>query len=334
MKGKNPNITPIVGQIKGTKQQLLNWNSYGIIVGPGHSANILNDIQHRRKTVKQNMIIVVGEPGEGKSYFALRLAQILDKYFDPDVQVAFERLHLLNLIGYNSPLKMGQVIVIDEAQFIAGARRWYDDVQKDVMDHLEAIRSKGFVIIIVALNLQLMDKIIRKYVLNKMMELKKRGFARVYKIWTPQFKDKTYRKTLGDMSLKLPDFELCNYPNCLICKHLDGYSGDKRKCITIRAVYERRKRAFLNETNRQSKKKAEVKERRKLSISIKDMIQHVINAKDQLRYNKKGNVEPESIRMILEKKDFHLSDALIKRISKRGTYNHPEIFKKEKMKNE
>ena len=326
---RNPKLTPIVGEITGTKQKLYNWNGYGIIVGPGHNTHILDDIQHRINKVKQNMIIVVGDPGEGKSYFGLRLAQIIDKYFDPETQIVFERLHLLSLIGFNSPLKMGQVIIIDEAQFIAGARRWYDDVQKDVMDHIEAIRSKGFVIIIVALNLNLLDKIIRRYVINKMMKMRNRGFARVYRIWTAQFTDKPYRKTIGDMSLRLPDAELCDFPNCLTCKHLNGYSKDKRKCMTIRAIYERRKRSFLNEMNRISTKKAEAKERRKVDINVNDLIQHIIEAKDQLQYNRKGNAEPESIRMILEKEKIHLSDAVVKRVLKRGAWTHPEVFKKE-----
>lgn len=317
------NITPIIGEIKGTAQKLYNWNGYGIVVGPGHNTHILDEIQHRRRTVKQNMILIVGQPGEGKSYFGLRLAQIFDDKFNPEKQVVFERTHLLNLIGANSPLKMGQVIIVDEAQFIAGARRWYEDVQKDVMEHIESIRSKGFIIIIVALHLNLLDKIIRNYVLSEMMIMQKRGLAKVYKLWTPAFADKLFRKRLGFMSLKLPDAEICGYSNCLICKFND-------KCMTNRAVYERLKKDFLNKMNAISAKKAETKERRRKEINYKELTQIIVNNVDELVYKRNGKAEIESVKMILEEKGIVLAEAEARRIVKRGAITHPEVFIKKR----
>ena len=216
---------------------------------------------------------------------------------------------------------MGQVIVIDEAQFIAGARRWYEDIQKDVMEHIEAIRSKGYVILIVALHINLLDKIIRKYVLSHMMKMRERGKALVYHLWTPTFQDKLFRKRIGNLALLLPDYERCAYPNCLICKFLD-------RCMTNRAVYERRKRDFLARMSLHSQRKAAVREQRSRFINYDDTLKKVIAHKNKIVYNSKGRPEPESIKIILEENfGLLLADTETRRLIKRGLIKHPEIFR-------
>lgn len=315
--------TPIVGKIEGTACRLYNWNGFGVVVGTGKNTHLLDEIQHRRKKIKQNMILVVGSPGEGKSYFALRLAQILDNRFDIEEQVVFERTHLLRLIGANSPLKMGQAIVVDEAQFLAGARRWFETVQKDLMEHIEAVRSRGFVIIIVALHLDLLDKVIRRFVLSHMTIMKERGHGRFYKVWTPAFGNKMWKKHLGTMVLKLPDYEKCEYPNCLICKYRD-------ECQTIRAIYERRKKEFLDKMSLISQQKAAKREQIQRFINYNDIMQKIIEQKDKVVYTKKGNPEIESVRLILEEEyGLSITGADAKRTIKRGKIKHPDVFKKE-----
>lgn len=269
-------------------------------------------------------MIVVGPPGEGKSYFALRLAQILDKKFNPYEQIVFERTRLLELIGPGSPLKMGQVIVIDEAQFIAGARRWYEDIQKDVMEHIEAIRSKGYIVMIVALHLNLLDKIIRKYVLSHMILMMERGKAVVYNLWTPPFMDKLFRRRLGKMALQLPDYELCKFSNCLMCRFLD-------KCYTLRAIYERLKAEFLGRMSEQSQQKAEMHEKRKKFINYNDLLKKAVEHKDEMVFSKNGAVEPESVRVLFEEKyGVTLADAEARRLIKRGEMKYPDAFKQVK----
>lgn len=309
---------PVIGTVGRNK--ILNWNGYKIITGYGKSTYILDEIQYRRRAVKQNMIIVVGAPGEGKSYFALRLAQVLDPDFNPFQQIAFERTHLLWLIGANSPLKMGQVIVIDEAQFIAGARRWYEDIQKDVMEHIESIRSKGYIVIIVALHLNLLDKIIRHYVLSHMMLMMERGKAVIYHLWTPPFMDKLFRRRLGKMALQLPDYEICAFQNCLLCKYID-------KCMSLRAIYERLKKDFLGKMSAQAQQSAAIKERRKRIIDYNDLMNKIMQKKDKLVFSKTGTLEPESVKLILEDIGIILTDAETNRTIKRGKIKHPEVFK-------
>lgn len=311
-------LTPIVATVGSVK--ILNWHGYMIVAGAGKSSFILDDIQHRRQTVKQNTLVVVGAPGEGKSYFALRLAQILDQKFNPFLQIVFERTHLLWLLGPTSPLKMGQVILIDEAQFIAGARRWYEDIQKDVMEHIEAIRSRGFVILIVALHIELLDKIIRNYVLSHMVLMRRRGTATVYHLFTPPFQNKLFRKTMGNMTLQIPSYEECKFASCLICKHQD-------KCMTLRAVYERLKKEFLAKMSLHSQQKAAARERKQRIIDYNAVLAKVVENKDKLVFAR-NRVETESVKLLLEEKyGIMLNDLEATRLVKRGVIKFPDVFK-------
>lgn len=310
-----------VGVVNGTPYKIQNWHGYGLVVGPGKQSLILDDIENRRQRVKQNMMVVVGPPGQGKSYYAIRLAEILDPKFKPKLQIVFERTHLLWLIGSNSPLKMGQAIIIDEAQFIAGARRWYEDIQKDVMEHIEAIRSRGFIIIIVVLHLNLLDKIIRRFVIDKMLKVTERGKATVYHIWTPTFTDRLFSKKLGKMALLLPGYEQCQYPICLICKFQD-------RCLVSRAIYERAKKEFLSKVSTQSQMKAALAERKKRIVDYKDLMEKVKDHKDEIVYGKKGTVDIESVKIILENHyGVILQDADANRIVRRGRIVHPDVFR-------
>lgn len=323
---KYERLNPIVGRVG--KHKILNWNGYMVLTGYGKSGYILDEIQHRRKHVKQNMIIVVGAPGQGKSYFALRLSEVLDPDFDPNLQIVFERTHLLWLTGANSPLKMGQVILIDEAQFIAGARRWYEDIQKDIMEHMEAIRSKGYVVLIVALHINLLDSVIRKYVLSHMMKMRERGSAIVYHLWTPTFQEKLYRRRLGSMSLLLPSYEYCQHPSCSRCQFLET-------CMTNRAIYERKKIDFLGRMSHISEQKAAKREQSDKLVDIKDLIKKIVKQKDKIVYTAKGNPEPESIRVILEDEyGINISSASASRLVKRGKIKEPDVFKLQKPKDD
>ena len=315
-------LNPVIGEVGNHK--VLNWHGFKIVEGTGHSAHILNEIQSRKNELKQNMFIIVGSPGDGKSYYGLRLAEILDPKFNPFIQIVFDRRHFLWLLSDDSPLKIGSVIIIDESHFIIGSRNWYVKLQQDLMENLEAVRSKGYCIIIVALHLSLLDRVIRKFVLSHMMKMRKRGSAIVYKLFMPLFDDKLHKKRLGGMSLQLPGFEDCNSPTCLTCSK----NGD---CCNVRAIYERRKKDFLAEMAQKSQIKAEKAEQKQKSINYKDTIEKLLEHKNDFVFTSKGNPEPESIRIILEEKlKLKITTADANRIIKRGQIQHPEVFLKKK----
>lgn len=252
--------TRIIGTIPDTDIKIMDWNGTMVAFGPGYAPRFLDIIASRRKAGKSNILVVTGSPGEGKSWFGMRLGEIFDNKFDPYIQIPFNREHLLWLISEKSPLKEGQVILVDEAHFGMGARRWHDSVQQDLMDQIAAVRSKGYIIIIIVLHLDMIDKIVRKFVLSFMCHMEDRGHATAYRLYTPRFQNEMHRKRIGTIRLQVPDPDLCEHPGCLRCKSLkDG------TCLTTRAIYERRKRIFVDEMAAQAKKRIEEKEKKKMS---------------------------------------------------------------------
>ena len=236
--------------------------------GGNYSTMIVDEIHRRRKNNESVVITVTGPPGSGKTYFGIRFAQKLDPKFhindvpapppnEDDSQLAFGREHLAYLTGPNSPLKRDQVIVMDESHFGVGARSWQNVDQQELTNYIAAIRSKGYVLIIVTLHTEMIDKLIRNFVINYEFYLAKRGEAIVYRRFFPQFSDKVFTKRLGRMQLMMPDEDLCNWSSCLRCKELE--KGPDERCETLRAVYERRKAAFL--AKRSEKKEEEQAEK-------------------------------------------------------------------------
>lgn len=235
------------------------WGGWLNAVGPGWGAHTLNDIAERREKNKANIVAVCGPPGEGKTYAALTLAQILDPAFDVKKQVLFTREQIMNVIDGTTEIDSGQCLIIDESQFSMNARNFANTDQIDMMKHLAAIRSRGFIIFIIVLDATMLDKIARGFLLTHRMFMLQRGHARVYryKMW-PLAKE-PYPETLDDdFEIPMPD---SNGPgscikHCLTCRasglakgrwksRLKWRENGFQPCQHQRAIYERLKRRFL-----------------------------------------------------------------------------------------
>lgn len=317
-----------VGKLAGTNREITNYHGHWFVMGDGFNVNILNNIQNRIDDIKQNIIVVAGSPGGGKTYFALRLAQIFDKRFNVDIQVVFDRSQLLYLLGPESSLHRGQTIIIDESQFAMSARAWMEQVQKDLMQHMQALRSKGLLVVIVCLHTALLDKIVRQHILSMEMWMNKRGQAAVYEFTRSPFIDEAYHPKLGNLVLQIPDIEKCAFPNCLVCKF-------RRTCMTDRARYERNKKAFLDKMNTESRDKDESKKKRKAKIDLDMLLGIVVANKEKIQYVKStGNADKDSVSFILEDHGIdvdELSDTTIAKLVKRGVHKRPDIFKQQRI---
>ena len=222
--------------------------------GSEYVTSIINEILDKINKEESVVICITGPPGSGKTYFGIRYGQILDKNFhindippphptEDDGQLVFSREHLAYLTGPETPLKRGQVIIIDESHFGVGARSWQNRDQQDIVNYLAAIRSKGFVLILIVLHTRMIDALLRDFVVNYEFYMENRGKAICYRRFFPQFSNEPFKRKLGILELPLPDEDLCDYKSCLNCKHLT--KSEKTRCETIRAIYERRKEQFL-----------------------------------------------------------------------------------------
>lgn len=89
---------------------------------------------------KNVMLAIVGDPGEGKSWAALRLAELLDPEFHAE-KVAFRPEYLLRRINEDHP--MGDVTIADEAGVSMNAKTWWESDQIQIGNILETWRHQN-----------------------------------------------------------------------------------------------------------------------------------------------------------------------------------------------
>lgn len=89
---------------------------------------------------KNCMMCIVGDPGNGKSWAALRLAELLDPAFHAD-KVAFRPQRLLERINEEHPT--GDLTVADEAGVSMNAKTWWESDQIQVGNILETWRHQN-----------------------------------------------------------------------------------------------------------------------------------------------------------------------------------------------
>jgi hypothetical protein len=218
---------------------------------------------HRLSEIMLCVTVITGTGGLGKTYFALKLCQIIDPKFDINRQVVFDSQQFLSLI--NSGLKMGSCIVIDESQFGMSARDWGEREQKDFMKIFQTIRSLGYCVFIVALNEAIIDNIARGYCLTHKIKMKGRGVGQSMRYIIQDTKSDMTTQILDDeFYLTMPDSDICDAKSCLTCQ----YSGIRpqdwaRKkqwdklysdgiCGSLRAIYERLKKGYIEQQSQET----------------------------------------------------------------------------------
>ena len=286
-------LNPLTG--KHEIKKVMNWHGYALGIGTGESPWFFNSIQSAITKQESIVILLTGPPGKGKTYAGLRLAEIFDKRFDPDIQCVMDRLDTIKLISGVHKLKRGQIILIDESQFGMSARRWGEKEQQELMEFLAAARYLGLIIIIVSLHISMIDSIARKHIIKHHIHIEERGRGVVYLLQMGRFmRDANYyppRK--GQIILQLPNYGLCAAPTCLTCKHKDT-------CMTIRARYERLKIGFLVARAIRTAESAEHREKSNKIINEDKLFLRIVEAGDEIEWTEKGYIDGAWIQNIIE----------------------------------
>ena len=323
--------------------QWMNFKGKRRMVGAGRSPFFSNLIERIRRDKESLVIVVTARQGKGKSWFALRLAEEIDDKFDPEIQVVFDQKSMLKLISETSPLKRGRVILVDEAQMSLGARNWQEQMQKDLMTQMQAVRSKGLIIIVVTLGIDIIDVVMRKYIINYMAFMEKRGKASVYEIIVDRFTGKDYPKKLGTVYKKAPGYEKCQClePTCLVCPN-SGIVASKwskrekwkeigfKPCMNIRAVYERKKKLYVELNNEEALVKAETAELKKKPLDKKGMCEYLLGLPTPIKLNSKGNWNDADMKVALSVgfKGQIIGRDTLNELKTMARAEKPEIFKK------
>jgi hypothetical protein len=121
-------------------------------------------IEDRLKYKKNVIFFICGGIGEGKSYAALRIAELIEPNFNVREQVIYYPLHFLETIN-NAVQKNYKVLVLDEAHTTIPSRLWYSFSNLAIHFVLTTFRQvKNMALIIVAPNLMWIDKTLREMI--------------------------------------------------------------------------------------------------------------------------------------------------------------------------
>ena len=121
-------------------------------------------VEDRLKYKKNVIIFICGGIGEGKSYAALRIAELIEPNFNVREQVIYYPLQFLEAIN-KAIEKNYKVLVLDEAHTTVPSRLWYSFSNLAIHFVLTTFRQvKNMVLIIVAPNLMWIDKTLREII--------------------------------------------------------------------------------------------------------------------------------------------------------------------------
>lgn len=215
----------------------LNWIWWKHTVVPvngelGVSPKFYNILEERITAGKSVQVTFTGRAGDGKTYFMLKLAQILNPFITID-QVVFTREEFISRINNAEPKT---IICVDETSYIGGKRTWQNPRQQEIMLIWESMRFKLLPVFTTVINISLLDKTLREQLIVFQVNVLERGRARAYSLHPHPLEDYVGKKRIQTIFLPMPDYNYCKKPSCLLpkCPHI-------KTCPLLRGQYERKK---------------------------------------------------------------------------------------------
>jgi ABC-type dipeptide/oligopeptide/nickel transport system ATPase component len=308
------------------KIQIMNFNGWQTVISKslGIRPFFSQMIRFRVANKLCTNIVITGEPGIGKSYMAIDIARTIEGLmtdgrdrFTVD-QIVFRHSQYMEII---IKLKMGRGIVFDEPSYSLGKRDWFNEVQKVLVHTLESQRFLVHPLYLPIINMALLDKTIRQYLIQFQIHVVGRGHGIVYRLKPSQSSEKVYRYQMGHLYFRMFDNNRCKKDTCLGCKHLDP-------CPIFRAQYERKKRAIQMERYEQAKEQASQKESLDLTDQqIETIILDAMQTPNAMEFKtEKGMLDVTALRLYLRDQGMSISSWKAYGIKRNLEKLHPELF--------
>lgn len=327
------------GRSQGRSEQLpdlklRNYNGWQTLVSRELDVRpIFQDIVRWRTNHKlATNVCVTGEPGIGKSYEGIDICRVFQGLYRNTRGELTDRFKLRQIVfthsGYMDlilSLALGKPIVFDEPSYAMGKRDWFKDIQKVLVHTLESQRFLVHPLYIPIINMSLLDKTIRSYLIQFQIHVVGRGHGLVYRLKPSQASEKVYRIFICELYYHLFDSHLCNRDSCLGCKKLgDAEDPQPGDCQIFRARYERKKKATQFIRYEQAKDQALQKESQDLTErQIEEILMPDI---EQLLNERSGKLDVSKMRVYLRKSGIIISTWKAYQIKGNIEATHPELF--------
>lgn len=208
---------------------------------------------------------VVGNPGAGKSYCCLGMAEIYSKMFnipfDPNIHVISSLKELLVLItskDVDKNIQFGSVIVFDEPQIEGNARNWQSDMNQALSQLISTFRNQRLVVFFATPYLEMIDKQSR---IIFMGEFKVMGYDKQTKLTKIKPRFIEYNKKKGDFYRKRLIIKYKTKEKSVMeSKKLGFWYIQEASDETIN-VYEAKKKKFTDDLNKKLLAQIEMSEK-------------------------------------------------------------------------
>jgi len=198
-----------------------------------------------------------------------------------------------------------------------GKRDWYKDLNKALVQTIESYRYKRHPLILAVLNICLLDKTIRDYLLQFHIVATDRGKGEAYRLLAGQFEEKTWRQHICRLEYPIMDDDKCDRDSCLDC-------GKIESCELFRARYERKKASIQESRYEQAFDLAESKEGSmltdaQLELILLDLTEHFIKPN--------GKIDVQGMRVALQDiRGIRVSQARAYKLKKQFETHHKELL--------
>lgn len=248
----------------------------------GYAPYFLSEVKSRINRELANNIVITGEAGIGKSYQGFSFSRIISNKFGINDIVSTYAEYMEAIMKTS---KQGVPIAFDEPQYALDKRDWYNQLNKALVKTMTSQRFRLRPVIIPIINLSLLDKVLRSYLIQFHVVMNSRGKGYSYRLQPSQFEEKIYRTRICKIDYGLFDVAKCDRPSCLTCSNMQG-------CKIFRALYEKKKLEWQDTRDTQSMEQAKLKDMPK--ITDKEMLEAMSKHIEMLK-NKKNMIDPQYI---------------------------------------
>lgn len=200
--------------------------------GTGVSPKFINMLVELIDAGKSVQVTFTGRAGQGKSYFMLKMAQILNPFITIN-ELVFERDEFVKKVRTAKPKT---IMCVDETTYIAGKHSWMNPDQRQMMLIWESMRFKLLPVFTTVINISLFDKTLREQLVTFQINVCDRGIADVYSLHPHPLTDYVGKHHIQRLYFDMPDWNFCKKKSCLLprCKHI-------KTCPLLRGQYEYKK---------------------------------------------------------------------------------------------
>lgn len=124
---------------------------------------LIEDMRKNIRKLHDNIIVICGDEGSGKSHLAHQICRLFAKIFDIERIYSYNFEEMLDKIDTEGNTDVGKIFWMDEAINVLHKRRWNNEGNKEFVEMLATMRSRGWTLILCIPRFEDLDLYVREH---------------------------------------------------------------------------------------------------------------------------------------------------------------------------